>query len=196
MQVRQARDRYVRWLRATKDLSPHTIRAYEGDISALERHLSPDPVVSQIDRGRLLDFIEKQRATGLSPRSIRRRAVALRGFCNWLVSSHLLESDPWPGTSLPVGRARKLPRVVARHQLALIFGLLHRRAGLSTPPACDDVLARPADSTTLLAVALMVSGSCGTRGAVCAPPGAATPTRATAMTVATRFRRPIKPADA
>jgi site-specific recombinase XerD len=39
MQVHQAREQYVRWLHVTRDLSPHTVRAYDADITALERHL-------------------------------------------------------------------------------------------------------------------------------------------------------------
>jgi hypothetical protein len=36
MQVCQAREQYVRWLLVAKDLSPHTVRADESDIAALE----------------------------------------------------------------------------------------------------------------------------------------------------------------
>lgn len=157
MEVRQARHRYVRWLRVTKDLSPHTIRAYEGDISALERHLSPNPLVSDIDRERLLEFIETQRSAGLSPRSVRRRAVALRGFCNWLGFSELLDSDPWHGASVPAARARQLPRIVPRHELGQLVRLLRERAHVARSPRSDDIAARPFESTTLLAVALMVT---------------------------------------
>ena len=39
MHVCQAREQYVRWLAVTKDLSPHTIRAYDSDIATFERHL-------------------------------------------------------------------------------------------------------------------------------------------------------------
>ncbi len=157
MEVRQARDGYIRWLRATKDLSPHTIRAYEGDICALERHLSPDPLVSHIDRERMLHFMETQRSAGLSPRSLRRRAVALRGFCRWLEFSKLLDSDPWQGTSVPAARARQLPRIVPRHELGRLVRLLRERAHVTRSPRSEDVVARPSEATTLLTVALMVT---------------------------------------
>lgn len=48
MQVCQAREQYVRWLLVTRDLSPHTIRAYDGDIGAFERHLGVCTSVSQM----------------------------------------------------------------------------------------------------------------------------------------------------
>jgi site-specific recombinase XerC len=67
----------------TRDLSHHTIRAYDGDVAALERYLGPSAFVGQIDRRRLLSFIEDQRNAGLDPRAIKRRASGLRGFCRW-----------------------------------------------------------------------------------------------------------------
>src|SRR3954470_19384950 len=130
MQVRQAREQYVRWLRVTRDLSPHTIRAYDGDIAALERHLGPQTFVAHIDRDGLIEFIEEQQAAGLSSTSIRRRASGLRGFCRWLLSRRLLESDPWAGTSVAVGRSRKLPRLLPTHELDRLLLSLRLAAGL------------------------------------------------------------------
>jgi integrase/recombinase XerD len=157
MEVCQAREQYVRWLLVTRDLSPHTIRAYEGDITALERHLGMHARVSQIDRDRLIAFIEDQRTGGLSATSIRRRASGLRGFCRWLLSCRLLEADPWAGTTVAVGRARKLPRIVPTHELDRLFRSLRERAGVDDASRSVAALQRPHHSTTLLAVALMVA---------------------------------------
>jgi site-specific recombinase XerD len=157
MQVRQARVEYIRWLRVTRDLSPHTIRAYDGDITAFERHLGPRAHVRRIDRERLVSFIEQQRATGLSAASTRRRASGLRGFVRWLLARRLLELDPWVGTTLTIGRARRLPRTVPTHELDRLFHFLRSRAGLGDGRDFRIVRQRPHPSTTLLAVALMVA---------------------------------------
>jgi site-specific recombinase XerD len=63
MHVCQAREQYVRWLLVTKDLSPHTIRAYESDVAAFERHLGIRALVNQIDRDPLLAFMEEAAIT-------------------------------------------------------------------------------------------------------------------------------------
>lgn len=157
LEVRQAREQYVRWLVVTRDLSPHTIRAYDGDVAALERHLGDRTPVRRIDRDRLVAFIEEQRASGLSPRSIRRRASGLRGFCRWLLSSRLVEADPWAGATVAVGRSRQLPRLVPTHELDRLFRWLRKTAGVGDEDLAADVLRRPHESTTLLAVALMVA---------------------------------------
>jgi integrase/recombinase XerD len=156
MRVSQAREQYVRWLNVTRDLSPHTIRAYESDIAAFERHLGRPSFVSHIDRDCLVAFLEAQQAAGLSARSIRRRASGLRGFCQWLLSCRLLSADPWVGTTVAVGRSRKLPSIVATHDLDRLLFSLRRTAGVARVHNADALLERPHESTTLLAVALMV----------------------------------------
>jgi integrase/recombinase XerD len=157
MQVCQAREQYVRWLLVTRDLSPHTIRAYDSDIAALERHLGARAYVKHIDPARLVGFMEEQRAAGLSSTSIKRRASGLRGFCKWLASRRLLDSDPWVGMTVAVGRSRKLPRLLPTHELDLLLASLRKVAGVDDASASGEVLDRPHESTTLLAVTLMVA---------------------------------------
>lgn len=156
MRVADARDRYVGWLATGRDLSPHTVRAYRGDVVALERHVGPRAPIAAIEPAKLAEFVETLRASGLAATSVRRRAAGVRNFCGWLASSKLLEADPWPGP-LPAGaRARRLPRVVPSHELHRLLCFLRSAAGLdggSTGAA--EIAARPHESTTLLAVALM-----------------------------------------
>lgn len=157
MKVCQASEEYVRWLVVTRDLSPHTIRAYRSDIATFAHYVGGRAYVSRIDKERIIGFLEAQRAAGLSPRSIRRRASGLRGFVRWLLAAGLLDVDPWLGTRLTLGSVRRLPRIVPAHELDLLFRLLRQRADVHEPPRQSQVLLRPHDSTTLLAVALIVA---------------------------------------
>jgi integrase/recombinase XerC len=111
MQLRDARGRYIQWLRTTKDLSPHTLRAYDADILAFERHLGRTATVTSIRRDNLVAFVEVQRVAGISPTSLKRRASGIRGFCKWLVSADLLESDPFQGAVIASVRSRRLPKL-------------------------------------------------------------------------------------
>ena len=159
MQIDQARTQYIRWLLATRDLSPHTIRAYGGDLASFERYVGTDFEVEEIDQDNVISFIEKQKAAALSPASLRRRAAALRGFCRWLLSHGLLVADPWNGATLALGRSRRLPRTLAAHELDRLIEFLARAAQVEAdrPPDSRSVEKRPHESTTLLAVALMVA---------------------------------------
>ncbi len=159
MQIDQAHTQYIRWLRAARDLSPHTIRAYDGDLASFERYIGGNFEVKGIDRDSVISFIEKQKAAALSPASLRRRAAALRGFCRWLLSQDYLVEDPWSGASLALGRSRRLPRTLPAHELDLLIEFLARaaRIGTSRPPDIRSVEMRPHESTTLLAVAMMIA---------------------------------------
>lgn len=157
VQVRRAREEYGRWLLVTRDLSPHTLRAYNTDLATFERYLGARTAVRKIDRECLTAFIEQQQATGLSPRSIRRRASGIRGFCRWLVSRQLLDGDPWVGTNVAVGRSRKLPRIVSTGDLDRLVGHLRGAAGVGTEWRSRQAVGRPHETTTLLAVALMIA---------------------------------------
>jgi site-specific recombinase XerD len=157
MQLGHARAQYMRWLRITRDLSPHTLRAYEGDIVAFERHVGAHTLVSRIGRDQLVEFMEQQRGAGLSATSLRRRASGLRGFCRWLLTRRLVESDPWAGATVAAGRSRRLPRLLAGHELDRLLAWLRRRAAVDDLRDSNEPLTRPHESTTLLAVALMVA---------------------------------------
>lgn len=159
MRIDQARGRYIRWLLATRDLSPHTIRAYEADLSSFQRYLGANFVAVEIDQEDVLSFIEQQKATKLAPASLRRRAAALRGFCRWMLAKGLLTHDPWSDTSLALDRPRRLPRTLPSHELDRLMRFLARAAGVNSREEPDSraIEQRPHESTTLLAVALMVT---------------------------------------
>jgi site-specific recombinase XerD len=157
LQIRKARAQYIRWL-LTRDLSPHTIRAYDGDLVCFERHMGPRAQVDAIDRESLVSFLEIQKEAGLSPASLRRRASALRGFCHWMLSESILESDPWSGASIVFGRSRRLPRFLAAHELDRLLGFLRETAEVDAYAGDRaSVRNRPHEATTLLAVVLMVA---------------------------------------
>jgi site-specific recombinase XerD len=157
MRLCQARERYVRWLRTTRELSPHTIRAYDSDIAAFERFLGIHARVNDINGESVIAFVAELRAGGLASVSIRRRASGIRGFCQWLRAGQLLGVDPWAGATLNLGRSRKLPRLVPTHELDHLFTSLRDAAALSHDQVADEVLVRPHQATTLLAFALIVA---------------------------------------
>ncbi len=157
MRPAEARQRYIRWLKSSRDLSPHTIRAYEGDVEALERHLGASACVSSIDRDGLVAFFDAQRSAGLSPSSLRRRVAGLRGFSAWLVEQGLLDADPWAETVISIGRPRRLPRAVPAHDLQRLLSFLRTAAGVGSERERETALERPHEATTLLAVILMVA---------------------------------------
>ena len=158
MNIRKARARYIRWLLVARNLSAHTIRAYEGDLASFERYLGSRAQVDEINRDNLVSFLEKQKEAGLSPASLRRRTSALRGFCRWMLSEGFLKADPWNGAHVAFGRSKKLPRVLSSDELGRLLAFLKVSAGGDEHArGHGSMRERPHESTTLLAVALMVA---------------------------------------
>lgn len=158
MRIHSARRQYIRWLGVARDLSPHTIRAYNADIGTFESHVGMRTHVCRIDQQCMIAFVERSRASGLSQTSIKRRMSAIRGFCKWLSARQLLNHDPFSEVgSLSTGQRRRvLPRTVPAHDLDALFLSLRSAAGLSNGSFTSAVLARPHECTTLLATSLMV----------------------------------------
>lgn len=156
MKFVDARQEYVRTLIATRDVSEHTVRAYTGDLAAFTRHVGDSIAVTDVDREHLVSFLEAQRAAGLAPSTIKRRACGVRQFCRWLTARELIATDPSAGLTVSGGRRRKLPRNVPDAQLNALIEELRSEAGDNTNPSVS-VSERAHEITTLLAVALMVA---------------------------------------
>jgi site-specific recombinase XerD len=75
VRVHTARRQYIRWLRVARDLSPHTIRAYDSDIGPFERHMGIRTHVGRIDQECAIAFCRE--IPGSFPKTLRfsRRGV-------------------------------------------------------------------------------------------------------------------------
>ena len=156
MQAREAQELYVHWIRVTKGLSPHSVRAYRGDTLALVDRLGAIDVAG-LSAEVLLAFLEEQHASGLSASTVRRRIASVRSFCEWLYASQLVSNDLRPGICLAVKRPKTLPRAVPATELTRLLKFLCSAAGLRKQAPLASVLEQPNEATTLLAVALMYS---------------------------------------
>jgi integrase/recombinase XerD len=157
MHIAHARDNYLRWLRATKDLSPHTLRAYEGDLRAFASHVGADLPSQTVDQSHVVGFLLAQRATGLASTSIRRRGACLRGFLRWLKSTGVLEHDPWLGLVVVSGPVRRLPRLLSSDDLQRFLDWMGDEVGHIDDRSMDCVRRKPHQATTLLACVLMIA---------------------------------------
>ena len=157
MEVQEAQRRFVRWLETTRNLSPHTIRAYSGDVAALCNYMGPDAPVDDVSGDLIVNFVEVQRAGGLSATSLRRRLTALRSFSRWLIAIGALNSDPWSQMSLQIRRSRKLPRTVPAVEVNRLLDYLCDAAAVPNRIVDKAVFTRPHQAITLVAAALAIS---------------------------------------
>jgi site-specific recombinase XerD len=147
---------YVTWLRQARDLSDHTVRAYDSDTRRLVHALGPEKPVSALEGGSFSTFFDLERSRGRRSSTLRRRAAGVRSFCAYLESHEMVAANPWPSTGISFRRTRSLPRAISTHELQRLVSHLCAAADLQgrRPPAR---LPKFHESTTLLAVTLMVA---------------------------------------
>jgi integrase/recombinase XerC len=118
----QALAAFGRHLTSERGLSPHTVRAYLGDIGALLRHAADRNCtqVADIDIAELRAWLAGQHRAGQARATIARRAAAARAFTAYASRQSWLVSDP--GVQLGAPRVHKqLPRVLARDQMTAVL---------------------------------------------------------------------------
>jgi site-specific recombinase XerD len=107
---------YVRRLRASRNPSDHTLRAYECDLRNYAGFLATRELCPRSEETILAyaDYLLDERSA--APRTMRRRMACLRGFYKDLVRSGHLERSPFVGLEMQLPRARSLPRGLTRRE--------------------------------------------------------------------------------
>ncbi|MDQ4010677.1 MAG: tyrosine recombinase XerC [Actinomycetota bacterium] len=133
------RERFTAHLRLVRGLSPHTVRAYRGDITALLHHLvsSGRDNLAALDLTLLRGWMAAQYRSGQRRSTLARRTAAARTFTAWATRAGLLASDP--GLRLVAPRPhRVLPPVLHPEQAAAALQAAQRGAAEADPVALRD----------------------------------------------------------
>ena len=120
--MQAALDGFERHLAAERGLSPHTVRAYTGDVRSLLEHAAQDGITAPdgLDITVLRRWLAGQHGTGHARATLARRAAAARAFTAWACAGGWLRRDPGPllGTAkIP----RRLPQVPRQDQMAAVL---------------------------------------------------------------------------
>src|ERR1700749_4863425 len=115
----QAHELKAKWLSALKHerrASPHTLIAYDDDVSRflafLQEHLggaADARALAKLSAADIRAFITRRRAEGLGPRGVQRALAAIRGFFRYLAREGIAD-NPAPRTIKSPRVARTLPR--------------------------------------------------------------------------------------
>ena len=122
--MRDALSAFERHMRLERNRSPHTVRAYAGDLVSLLDHLRRlgGTRVSDIDLRVLRSWLAMQRAGGAARSTLARRAASARAFTAWARTVGLAETDP--GQSLASPRPqRTLPHVLRVDEASALMDL-------------------------------------------------------------------------
>ncbi|WP_342666181.1 tyrosine recombinase XerC [Spirillospora albida] len=113
--LEEAIDDFGRHLRAERDVSPHTLRAYLGDLGDLCAYAAQVGVTSpaDLDVALLRAWLARQHASGRARATLARRTAAVRAFTRHLHRGGLLPEDPGLLLGTPK-RQRELPTVLSQ----------------------------------------------------------------------------------
>jgi integrase/recombinase XerC len=109
---------WLHHLEIVRNVSPHTLRAYAGDLRGLLAGLEDGGLVHAADVT-LLDlrsWLATLRTSRPDPATVSRRISAIRSFFGWLANERRIPSNPALGLRTP-RRARRLPRVLASDEV-------------------------------------------------------------------------------
>jgi integrase/recombinase XerC len=150
---------FERHLGAERGLSPHTVRAYVGDVSALLGHVMNCGItdIAELDLSVLRAWLATQHSAGQARTTIARRAAAARAFTAFAHERGLLAHDPGSRLGSPKTQ-RQLPDVLAVDEIVAVLDL---------PPTADSGGSDPVDlrdwaiMELLYATGIRVSELCG-----------------------------------
>jgi site-specific recombinase XerD len=77
--------------------SPHTVKAFLGDMRLLVSYLPPDRTLGSIttnDLNNFLDWMQNERGVPCSPKTLARRITSIKAFFRWLYKAGVIFVDP------------------------------------------------------------------------------------------------------
>ena len=129
----QAIEKYLEYLRAVKNSSPHTVLNYGKDLQQFAAYLAPPeekiPALAEITHQIIREYVGHLHSQGLQKSSIARKLASLRSFFKYCVRQGMLKENPArlvPTPKLP----KRVPSVLSAEEMS---GFLNQLAAPEKP---------------------------------------------------------------
>lgn len=111
---------------AERGWSAATRSAYQRDLGLLSDHLQAESVsrFTDLDVELVLGFLKVRREAGDSPRTLNRRAAAVRSFCRFLLEEDILKNDITQDLP-PAQRTKDLPHFLTTDEMERLLEAPH-----------------------------------------------------------------------
>jgi integrase/recombinase XerC len=131
---------YRRHLESERDLAPHTVRAYLGDVTDLLQHVVRlgGSALSDLDLPALRSWLARQRTLGKARTTVARRATAARVFTGWAATTGRLATDPGELLGTPK-HIRALPPALSGDEVGRLLDVAADHAGAAGAQGLRDV---------------------------------------------------------
>ena len=118
---------FLKYLALNRNLSPHTVRAYESDLTQFVAHVAADRGVKRselepaaLDRTAVRGFLGEIHAAGQSRGTAARKLAAVRTFLRYLRREELIEHDPGALVGTPKREVR-MPAHLSEKEMAQLL---------------------------------------------------------------------------
>lgn len=126
-EIRKGTEKFLLHLRAERNASAHTLRAYGNELYRFGEYLGPEIRWKEIDHVLIRGFLSHLHDSGLSKVSVARALASIRSFYKWLAREGVVQQNPAKLVSTP-RLPKKLPRVPTTEEMN---GLLNSDLGES-----------------------------------------------------------------
>ena len=112
-------DRFIEYIRAARNASPHTVRGYASDIAQFIAFLEGDELgtnPADVDSRIMRRYLARLQKQGISRRSVARKLSSLRAFFKYLLRKELIETDPITGLHM-MRLEKRLPKFLRDEQI-------------------------------------------------------------------------------
>ena len=112
-------EKFLTRLRAAKNYSPHTLRAYRADLESFTAKF-PGLEAADVDRAHVRRHLAELQSGDAARATVLRRASALRSFVKFLRAEGELKRDPFLGVPMPK-RTRSLPKFLTEAEMEQVL---------------------------------------------------------------------------
>lgn len=122
--IEEALDQFLRQLTVEKQVSTHTVAAYQRDLRKLIKHLQAESIadLQAVEAFHIRQCLAQLHRQGLSPRSLQRWLSACRTFLRFAMDARWISKDPSAGIQAPKG-SRTLPKTLDVDQMSQLLSL-------------------------------------------------------------------------
>lgn len=138
MKLINACDQYIHFCKHTKNLSSHSISAYQHDFKCLNKVLGRNLKLSQIDRKKIYNYVNYLFDEGRAESTVKRHIACLKTFFKWLENEEYIKLNPFQKFDLKIRLPKRLPRNMKIDELKAMVKTARRKTNITS--GCSKVI--------------------------------------------------------